>query len=80
MAEKKSAKPNPAPAQAQGQGQVIPLVATKCTAEGCKAKPDKAGFCGEHFMWFKEGLVTLEGMKAKDFDKKYHAWLRRKAS
>lgn len=80
MADKKSAKPNPTPAQAQGQGQVISLVAEKCTAEGCKAKPSKANFCNEHYTWFKEGLLTLDGKKAKDFDKKYHAWMRRKSA
>ncbi len=79
MAEKKSAKPSPAPA-APGQAQVIPLAASKCVHEGCKAKPEKAGFCGEHYMWFKEGLITMQGQKAKDFDKKYHAWLRRKSA
>jgi hypothetical protein len=72
-------KNSPAP-EKQMPGQVVSLAANKCTADGCKAKPDKAGFCGEHFMWFKEGLITLEGHKAKDFDKKYHAWQRRKAS
>jgi hypothetical protein len=78
----KNAKPTksaPAP-EKQMPGQVIALTATKCTAEGCKAKPDKAGFCGEHFMWFKEGLITLQGQKAKDFDKKFHAWQRRKSA
>lgn len=61
-------------------GQVVSLSAHKCTAENCKAKPDRAGFCGEHYGWFKEGLLTLEGYKAKDFDKKYHAFMRRKAA
>jgi hypothetical protein len=80
MSDKKPAvKNNPAP-EKQMPGQVVSLAANKCTAEGCKAKPDKGGFCGEHFMWFKEGLITLEGAKAKDFDKKYHAWLRRKSA
>jgi hypothetical protein len=76
--DKKPAKNNPAP-EKQMPGKVVSMDAHKCTAEGCKAKPDRAGFCGEHYMWFKEGLLTLEGMKAKDFDKKYHAWQRRQA-
>ncbi len=78
MAEKKPAAPK-AENKPQG-GQVIALTAEKCVAEGCKSKPEKAQFCKEHFAWFKEGLLTLEGKKAKDFDKKYHAWLRRKAA
>lgn len=78
MAEKKPATPK-TEVKPQG-GQVISLVAEKCVAEGCKSKPEKAQFCKEHYTWFKEGLLTLEGKKAKDFDKKYHAWLRRKAA
>lgn len=48
----------------------------KCRAEDCKKKPDRAGFCGEHFMWFKWGLITAEGVKARDFDKKYQGYLK----
>jgi len=77
MAEKKN---NPAPEKQMPINNVVSLVANKCTAEGCKAKPHRASFCDEHYMWFKEGLLTLEGHKAKDFDKKYHAWLRRNAA
>lgn len=80
MSDKKPvAKNNPAP-EKQMPGQVVSLTAHKCTAEHCKAKPDRAGFCSEHYTWFKEGLLTLEGYKAKDFDKKYHDYLRRKAA
>ena len=80
MSDKKPVANKPAPEKQMPGGQVISLAANKCTADGCKAKPDRAGFCNEHFMWFKEGLLTLEGQKAKDFDKKYHAWLRRTKS
>ena len=52
----------------------------KCKGEGCAKKDARFGFCQEHFGWFKEGLITLEGYRAKDFDKKYHAWLRRNAA
>lgn len=79
MSDKKPTKNAPAP-EKQMPGQVVALKAEKCPAEGCKHKPDKAGFCQEHYVWFKEGLITLEGYKAKDFDKKYHAFLRRQAS
>lgn len=60
--------------------KVLNMNPLKCTAEECKKTPEKAGFCQEHYTWFKEGLITLQGQRAKDFDKKYHAWLRRKAA
>ena len=90
--QKTEQKPNAKPAQASpsaGGGniakqipaaKVINLNPLKCTAEECKTAPDKAGFCQEHFTWFKEGLITVQGSRAKDFDKKYHAWLRRKSA
>ncbi|PWU22825.1 MAG: hypothetical protein C5B49_00050 [Bdellovibrio sp.] len=52
----------------------------KCRAEECSKKPDRAGFCGEHYTWFKWGLITLEGYKARDFDKKYQDFLRSKTA
>ncbi|MGE0632098.1 MAG: hypothetical protein AB7O96_06800 [Pseudobdellovibrionaceae bacterium] len=58
---------------------VVPIASARCQAEGCKHKPDKAGFCGEHYEWFKEGLITKEGQRPKDFDKKYHAFMARLA-
>lgn len=77
--DKKNVKNNPAP-EKQMPGKVVNLDAHKCTAEMCKAKPQRAGFCNEHYMWFKEGLLTLEGFKAKDFDKKFHSWQKRKSA
>jgi hypothetical protein len=79
MAEKKEAKTAPAP-EKQIPNNVVPLASNKCLAESCKSKPARAGFCEEHYVWFKEGLITLDGYKSKDFDKKYHAWMRRKAA
>ena len=67
---------NPAP-EKQMPTNVVPFKAEKCAADDCKKKPEKAQFCSEHFVWFKEGLLTADGQKAKDFDKKYHAWMRR---
>lgn len=75
MAENKS-KTAPAP-EKQMPGNVVPLQNHQCACEGCKKKPERAGFCTEHYTWFKEGLITLEGYRAKDFDKKYHAFMRR---
>jgi hypothetical protein len=77
MSDKKPTKNTPSP-EKQMPSNVVPLQAAKCTAEDCKKKPARAGFCEEHYEWFKEGLLTMEGYKAKDFDKKYHSWLRRK--
>lgn len=64
----------------QVPGNVVPIVAAKCTAEGCNSKPSRAGFCEEHYTWFKEGLLTIDGYKAKDFEKKYHNYMRKKAA
>ena len=81
MADSKKAVPTPEnQVQKQIPGSVVNLSAHKCTAENCKAKPERAGFCSEHYTWFKEGLLTLEGFNAKDFDKKYHAFMRRNAA
>lgn len=49
----------------------------KCTVSDCKSHPQRAGFCSTHFEWFKEGLVTVKGEKAKDFEKK-HQWYMNK--
>lgn len=62
----------------QVPNNVIQLGPTKCMAEDCKQKPAKAGFCTEHFDWFKAGLITKEGMKAADFEKKHYHYMRAK--
>lgn len=46
----------------------------------CAGKAHRAGFCNEHFVWFKEGLVNRKGEKPNDFDKKYEAFMRKKAA
>jgi hypothetical protein len=69
---KKSQKP------AGADNKVVSIVVDRCKAEGCKAKSTRAGFCEEHYHWFKEGLITSEGQPAKDFDKKYQIFLRTK--
>jgi len=55
---------------------VVSIVIDRCKAEGCKGKSTKAGFCDEHYTWFKEGLVTVDGHFAKDFDKKYQQFMK----
>ncbi len=52
----------------------------RCCTEGCKSRASRAGFCNEHFLWFKEGLVTREGKKVKDFDQKHQQLLLRKTA
>ena len=70
MADKKEMTPKTF--EKQIPNNVISLSASKCCAEDCKKKPEKANFCAEHFDWFKAGLITREGMKASDFDKKFY--------
>lgn len=64
-------------ANVAGLGEKVVNLQLKCTTEDCKKRPERAGFCGEHFTWFKEGLITKEGRKPKDFDKKYMSFLQR---
>ncbi len=52
---------------------------TRCCTEGCSKRDTRASFCEEHFMWYKEGLITGEGHKAKDFDKKLQQFKARAA-
>jgi hypothetical protein len=64
--------------QAPAGGNVASIVIDRCKVDGCKAKSAKAGFCEEHFVWFKEGLVTVDGHNAKDFEKKYQHFMKNK--
>lgn len=64
-------KKNP-PAKGSGDN-VVHL--SRCPV--CGSKPEKAGFCGEHFAWFKFGLVNKKGEKPIDFDKKFMAFQKR---
>lgn len=74
MAKKEEQKQSLKPAGAPNN--VVSIVVDRCKAEGCKAKSSRAGFCEEHYMWFKEGLVTVDGHHAKDFEKKYQQFMR----
>lgn len=53
--------------------------ATHCTADGCKKKAEKMSFCSEHYDWFKFGLITREGHKPIDFQKKWESYQRLKS-
>lgn len=83
MSEKKQSAPvthKPPPPEKQNlPNNVVSISSVLCKSEGCKKKHTKASFCDEHYEWFKMGLITLEGYKAKDYDKKYSEYLRRKA-
>lgn len=59
------------------QGGQVHQLPTRCKAESCNAKIARMNFCDEHFTWFKEGLITKEGQKPKDFDKKYNDYMNR---
>jgi hypothetical protein len=62
---------------APAPGPVVNLP-TNCKAEGCKKKSEKMDFCSEHYDWFKWGLLTREGKKPIDFDKKHQAYTKHK--
>lgn len=49
-----------------------------CKCEGCKKPEFRFTFCGEHYEWFKFGLITKQGKKVGDFERKhehYQAYL-----
>ncbi len=78
MAQKLKHK-EPTPGQAQGQAPAtVTNLPTGCKADGCKKKSEKMDFCSEHYEWFKWGLITREGQKPIDFDKKYQSFLKHK--
>ena len=56
--------------QQQGNADNV-ITISRCLSEDCAKKSQRAGFCNEHFAWFKAGLVTKTGEKVKDFDKKF---------
>jgi len=65
--------------QQQGEANaVVPL--SRCACDGCNKKQELQNFCKEHFDWFKWGMLTKEGKKPVDFDKKYQAFMRNKAA
>jgi hypothetical protein len=71
-------KKAPVAGQATG-GKVVQLKGDGCITEGCKLKPARAGFCDEHYTWFKEGLVTKDGRRPIDFEKKFFNFQQRRA-
>lgn len=61
------------PKQNNNENNVVHL--SRCPV--CSGKPVRAGFCEEHFHWFKFGLVNKKGEKPVDFDKKFMAFEKR---
>ena len=47
------------------------VTAQHCKCEGCKKPEAQFTFCGEHYEWFKFGLINKMGKKVPDFDKKF---------
>lgn len=78
MAKDKSKAANQSPKKNQPppQGNVVAMPA-RCPVQECGKKAERSDFCGEHFLWFKEGLINRKGEKPKDFDKKYMAYQKR---
>ena len=67
--------------QKQGGGDnVTALGSAKCCYDGCSKKSELTNFCREHYDWFKFGLITKDGKKPVDFDRKFQAYQRRKAA
>lgn len=64
--------------KAEGTMAPVSNLPTACKAQGCKKKSDKLDFCNEHYDWFKFGLITREGAKPIDFDKKYQSYMKHK--
>ena len=64
-------------AGAGGGGNVVDI-GRACCGEDCKKTATRAEYCEEHFTWFKEGLITKEGRKPRDFDKKYQDFMNRR--
>lgn len=59
-------------------GAPVSNLPTACKADGCKKKSSKMDFCDEHYDWFKFGLITREGSKPIDFDKKMQSYMKHK--
>ncbi len=66
--------PSPKPQKQQG-ATVIDMASMRCKADGCNKKSTRADFCEEHFEWFKMGLITREGKRAADFEKKFQQYM-----
>jgi hypothetical protein len=66
--------------QEASPGQNVVAMPSKCSAESCGKKSELMNFCNEHYDWFKFGLITKEGKRPSDFDKKFQAYKKRHAA
>ena len=66
--------------QKKGNKNNVVQLNLNCVTDDCNSRSKRMNFCEEHFEWFKIGLITKDGKKPKDFDKKYFAFLRKKAA
>jgi hypothetical protein len=57
--------------------QAQEVAVSKCPVEKCGKTSERLHFCGEHFDWFKSGLVNKRGERPTDFDKKFQLYLRK---
>jgi hypothetical protein len=77
----KTAK-NPPAQTGSGGGNVVSM--SKCACDECSKRGElsvgEASFCQEHYAWFKFGLLTKEGKKPIDFDKKFAAYSKKRAA
>lgn len=79
MAKDKSKAANQPQNAPQGGSNVVALV-TRCPVDACGKKVHRSSFCEMHFDWFKQGLISRDGKKPSDFDKKYQAYMKRHKS
>ncbi|HVK59901.1 MAG TPA: hypothetical protein VM432_00050 [Bdellovibrionales bacterium] len=61
------------------QSDNVVAMPTRCACDGCSKKSELQNFCAEHYDWFKFGLITKEGKKPIDFDKKFMAFKKHAA-
>lgn len=63
--------------QSGNQSNVVAMP-SKCGCEGCGKKSELMNLCQEHYSWLKFGLITKEGKRPTDFDKKYTSYMKHK--
>jgi hypothetical protein len=70
---------NKAPAQKPQQQQKPQAeVVSSCKAESCKKKPEKFGFCLEHYEMYMAGVLRGDGAKPIDYEEKLALFLKQK--
>jgi hypothetical protein len=80
MAKEEKKAPAPQKQQQQPKAQGGPEVASACKAESCKKKPEKFGFCLEHYEMYMAGVLRGDGAKPIDYEEKLALFLKQKQS